>query len=306
MGRPRAPHRAGSRQCPFLAAIDALTCELATVRKFVPGNAVIEAEQRCSSADWPGCPLLTETESPSGGNLQRCPHLREVLLQRCTASPAELLIPGGAHLPSRCAGPAHRYCSLYLARTNPHPDPRAKQLTALPPHLAVTPNHMWIDVHTDGTCHLGVDAFLVRVVGKVVRLTFSSTRGLSRPAAVLKVGVGLELPLVFPFMVDVVAANLALKREPEALTIDPYGRGWLYEGRLVEEILPTEMLRAGEHARSWLAAEMTRLTEVVHGVVAHRKSDLGPTLADGGLFADGLADGLDQVELLRVFVAFFA
>lgn len=304
MPRDRLAKDKGSQRCPFLKAVDALTCQLSTVKKFVLDSAVNEAEQRCSSPAWRSCPLL-----PPGAAVDvdraDCPHLRRVRVQRCAASPRQLMIPGGDHLPSRCAGPSHRYCSLYLERIQPHPDPRMVEMGAFPRGRALAPNHMWLDVHADGSCHLGVDAFLVRVVGTVERVTFGPVRRLARPSVVLKLPVGLELPLVFPHPVDVEATNAELRRRPDALVSDPYGRGWLYEGRVPRGAVP-EALRRGAEARDWLGSELRRLTELVHQLIAHRGGDLGPTLADGGRFDDGLARQLDRAELLQIFVAFFA
>ncbi len=302
MHRKKDADQEGHSKCPFLAEVDAFTCNLATVKKFVPDCAIVNADQRCSSADWRSCPLgpSSTLESAEGGG---CPFLRRLQVQRCTAAPIERLIPR-TDLPSRCNGPSHRYCELYLERTDPH-SCRHKSRMALPPGLALAPNHMWLDVESDGTCHLGVDAFLARVVGAVDRVIFPSARRPTRPSVVLTMAVGLELPLVFPQVIEIASANVELRRHPDALATDPYRRGWLYEGKVRGDDLG-EGLRRGAQASAWLETEAERLTTLVHDMIARRGCDLGPTLADGGVSDEGLAQQLSHGELLQVFVAFFA
>ena len=63
---------------------------------------------------------------------------------------------------------------------------------------------------TTASCHLGVDAFLARLVGEVERLTFLTVKGDVRPAVVLTVG-GVDLTLVFAQPLPLVAANTRLR-----------------------------------------------------------------------------------------------
>ena len=47
----------------------------------------------------------------------------------------------------------------------------------MPGWLFYSPSHLWLDVGDDGLCHLGIDAFLARVVGSVERLVFLTPKG---------------------------------------------------------------------------------------------------------------------------------
>jgi hypothetical protein len=169
---------------------------------------------------------------------------------------------------------------------------------------------MWLDVGSDGSCHVGVDAFLAGVVGAVDEVTFLSPCGPGTPSLVLTVA-GTTLPLVFPQPLDITGVNGALRRHPDGLTSDPYGRGWLYEGRTLG--LPgrtgaaarTVGLRRGPDTETWMAAEVERLSRFVHTILSRRGGHLGPTSADGGGVSDALAQHLERAELLEVFSLFF-
>jgi glycine cleavage system H lipoate-binding protein len=143
---------------------------------------------------------------------------------------------------------------------------------------------MWIDVHEDQSCHIGIDELLARVSSPIERLTFPPTRGLERPSVVLTISCGLELPLVFPWLMEIQATNLELRGTPKALRTDPYGRGWLYHARLRGDQNASVSLVRGADAQNWLQQEHLRLILFSHDLLARNRSDrdLGPTLADGG------------------------
>jgi hypothetical protein len=109
-------------------------------------------------------------------------------------------------------------------------------------------------------------------------------KGEVRPAVVLSVR-GVDLTLVFPRSLPIVAANTRLRPRLDRLAADPYGLGWLFttrDGRRARsEPSPGAGLRRGRAAREWMASEVRRLDAVVHERFLPRH--LGtPLPADGG------------------------
>jgi hypothetical protein len=169
---------------------------------------------------------------------------------------------------------------------------------------------MWLDVGPDGSCHVGVDAFLVRVLGAVDEVTFLSACGPGSPSLVLT-AAGATLQLVFPKPLDITGVNGALRRHPDSLTSDPYGRGWLYEGRTLGlrdgtgvDARTSGLLRDPD-VEAWMASEVARLTLLVHDILSRRGGRSGSVLADGGAVSLALAQHLTRAELLEVFSLFF-
>jgi hypothetical protein len=121
---------------------------------------------------------------------------------------------------------------------------------------------------------------------------------------------GVDLTLVFPRALPLVAAHTRLRSSLDHLTADPYGLGWLFtarwdDGRRPRPEPPLDAgLRRGAAAREWMRSEVRRLSTVVHELFRPRA--LGTTLAaDGGDVAQDFLRHLDHEDVLRLFAAFF-
>jgi len=173
--------------------------------------------------------------------------------------------------------------------------------------LAHAPNHMWLDQRSDGSWHLGLDAFFADVVGHIDALTLTSRPGLSRPAAMVSVR-GVVLPMVFPRPLEIVVLNAALRGDPNRVVRDPYRSGWLYAGRIAGDegadggAERVGGLRSGARCRTWMADERARLDRFVRDQGA---GGAASCLNDGGAVRMPLAPHLAPDDLLRLFEAFF-
>jgi glycine cleavage system H lipoate-binding protein len=299
-------------RCPFLREEQVKSCQVAPFRKSLARSFATGEGERCTSADHGTCPALRESHE-AHPDASRCPFLRESLVQFCAASPRPTYVPWSESPDLRCAHDGHRFCELFLAAAAgsargpalPTGDPdEAATATVeglpVPGWLAYADNHLWLDVGDDGLCHLGVDAFLARLVGEVERLAFLTVKGEVRPSVVLT-AAGVDLTLVFPRPLPLVAANTRLRSGLERLVADPYGLGWLFTARWDGR---PEGLRRGKAAREWMASEVARLSVAVHDrLLRPRAGEALP--ADGGRPAPGFLRHLEREDALRLFAAFF-
>ena len=262
----------------------------------------------------PGTPLENDSQAirPIDESGDRCPFLQEIRACSCAAASSSRLIPRTLLAVRRCLGDSHRYCEFFLERVRLHPPTGADgREIPIAPGVALAPNHMWLDVGPDGCCHVGLDAFMVRMLGAIDEVIFLSARGRGAPSLVLTIA-GVTLPLVFPQPLDITCVNRAIRGHVDHLTADPYGRGWLYEGWPVAShgrtgpAARSSGLRRGADAETWMASEVSRLRQHVRTIASRRSSQLGPVWADGGEVAAGLAHHLERAELLEVFSLFFA
>jgi glycine cleavage system H lipoate-binding protein len=260
----------------------------------IPLAQAASAQEKCSSASHVNCEVY-QAQALAGAEEGPCPCLRASLMQYCSAAPITKFIPYSESLLSRCGSDSHRYCQLYLGMAHPGVDAGPADELPTPAWLLYADNHMWLDLTGDGMCHVGIDSFLARVLGKVEAITYVHPRGRQRPAAVLTSN-GMDFQITFPNCLSVTACNLYLRAEPGRLTREPYAGGWLFEGTPEEKT--AENLRPGGEAQQWMQEEARRMNEYLQQCAG--------VAADGGMFSGGLSQYLDADSARGLFHEFFS
>jgi len=297
-------------RCPLLRDEKVRSCRAAPFRKSLARSASGGEEGRCSTPAHAFCPVAPRGRESRSGPC--CPFLEETFVQFCAAAPVPTYVPWSSSPEARCGHDGHRFCESFRAaagdagRGPAHPSTGAAATVAdvegvpAPGWLYYAENHAWLDPGDDDLWHLGLDAFLARVVGSVERLAFLAVRAPARPAVVLTVR-GVDLTLVFPRGQGIVAANTRLRSRLDRLTADPYGLGWLFTVRA--PATPSFAgLRRGAAAREWMANEVRRLEGLVHACLASRGDRLA---ADGGRLVPDLLARLEREEALRLLADLF-
>lgn len=304
-------------RCPFLREAQVRSCQASPFRKPIVRSELAEPGL-CGSPAHRGCASAPEIheERPSG---DRCPFLAESLVQFCAAAPVTKYIPYSDSAGATCGSERHRFCELYLALAGSSApavrapaDERGTEDALgvpLPRWLWYADGHTWLDLAEDGTCHVGVDALLARMVGPVEEVELLTLKGVERPMAVLR-AAGVDVPVTFPNRLLLEGANTSLRAAPARLASDPYGLGWLFVGQARERAsghtLPsrvTEGLHHGAEAVSWMRGEAARLHDLVADA-ASRSAGVSGAAADGGLPEAGVLRLLPREEALRLVHTF--
>jgi glycine cleavage system H lipoate-binding protein len=286
--------------CPFLKEAQVKYCRTAVVRKLIPLAQAGRAAERCSSEDYPDCPVFRQQpDADEIAAFGTCPYLHESLMQYCGAAPVTRFVPYSESLLSRCGHDSFRYCELYLEMAHPAPPAETRDGIHMPEQLSYSANHMWLDVTDDGVAHAGIDAFLGRALGQVERISYVWQNGHHRPTAVVTVA-GVDVELTFPFPLQLTNCNLYLRANPGRLTSEPYTGGWLFEG--VPDAGTLENLARGAEARNWMDTEVKRMSEFLQQLPGPH----GPMAADGGMFSAGLARYIERDQMLALFHEFFS
>ncbi len=307
-------------RCPHLREAQVKFCRGSAFRKMIV-RAPAEVNERCTSPDYVHCPSVKEhrEEHPSQSH---CPFLQESLMQYCAVSPKTQFVPYTESFPSHCANESHRYCEIFIGLASPEGMPpetvsRAGGNSAcenvqgvkMPLWLQYSRNHFWLDRAGDGTCHIGVDGFLARLLGHVQSVSFTSTQAAGRPAATLTAG-GVDFTFIFPRPLQVRETNAALRADPGRIISHPYTLGWMFGGTAPDSGISAspgkEDLLEGREAQKWMEGELRRLSAFVRDQLAAREPELGALMADGGTVADGLVRQLTRDEILKLFNEFFS
>lgn len=272
--------------CPFLKEGRAQYCHSAPARKLILEGPGASGGGRCSSSEYYGCDLVGKDESRQ----ERCPHLEEIHVQYCGATPPTKLIPFSDSQLSSCTTGGYRYCESYLSLARPH------GVLTPPAGLQYAPNHFWLATEESGFCHIGIDSFLADVAGNIDGLTFVTTHGTQRPVVALTVN-GVEWPMTFPNPLLIHKVNSHLRSDPKRLIDDPYGSGWLFAGWELAEQTRAGLI-SGPHAAAWQAEEQERLAKEIHETL-----ELG---CDGGRPVRGVGQLLSRQQLVCLFQHYFS
>jgi glycine cleavage system H lipoate-binding protein len=308
-------------RCPHLRESQVKHCRISPLRKLIPRGLLRTENERCTSPRYLQCPsfIQTQEEYPAGDH---CPYLEESLVQFCSASPQTKFIPYSEESLTRCGTSASRFCEFSLAISSPETGIPAAPQTAsdasiqeclgipVPAWLGFMPNHFWISEGEDGINHIGIDAFLARLMGGVENISFLTTHGLAEPAVVFQVN-GVDIPLTFPRVERITAVNSHLRLDPDRLTQRPYGLGWLFQtrpdgsgvGKGSASAMP---IRRGREAVDWMHSEVGRLRESIQDELSAEYPELGRLAADGGMVIDRLFQVLSREAILRLQHEFFS
>lgn len=270
--------------CPFLTEGRAQYCRAAPVRKLILDGPGVTSNGLCTSDRYQECDLAEKNLQPQ----DRCPHLEDVRVQHCGASPIPKPVPFSDSQISICNRGSFRYCDSYLAHARPHGTPPSE-------NLFHTPNHFWLDVDESGLCHIGIDDFLADVAGHVDAVAFATAQGVHCPGLTVTIH-GLEWPMFFPNCLMIQKVNNRLRTEPSRLTSDPYGLGWLFEGQEMPGITRAGLV-TGAPSMEWQKSERERFAREIHEMHAPG--------CDGGLPAHGVAGLVSRPDLICLCQDFF-
>ncbi|MCC6587775.1 MAG: hypothetical protein IT168_13860 [Bryobacterales bacterium] len=281
--------------CPFLRETRVRYCRRASQRKLIPHLAEAANEERCSTHDFVQCSLY-RGQTECAAEAPPCPLLHESLVQFCAASSVTRFVPYSEAAISQCGSGSFRYCDLYLELTHAGAQALCEGVP-IEPDLLYTRNHWWVDLPADGPCHVGIDAFLARLLGEASRIDYATKTGWVQPIASVTAG-GADWQVTFPERVHLNRCNLYLRSNPARLAAEPYTQGWLFEGTLLADAaarLRRDCL-TGDAARAWMERETRKVNEHVQ--------QLSGAAADGGLFAQGLFSVLGREDALALFQEF--
>jgi glycine cleavage system H protein len=171
---------------------------------------------------------------------------------------------------------------------------RADAWRQVPEGVHIVDQHTWIKPDPTGGLGIGADAFLVRAVGaagRIVLPTVGEQVSAGQPLFRLEQN-GRSLMIPSALTGRIMAVNTRLENEPELLTSDPYGSGWIcyLNPTRVEGAAPRAHF--GEQATRWLEDEFALFRDFV--LQFSPDVAFGMTSQDGGLPAFGCLGELGQ------------
>lgn len=168
------------------------------------------------------------------------------------------------------------------------------------------PGHTWIKVEKADEVRVGIDNFLGGLIGKidVVVLPLSGRRviqGETLCSIILEEGI---MDIKSPVSGSILSVNKKLKDQPELISQDPLGKGFLLT------LKPRDLQRDkrnfffGEEAFTWCRKEWERFKEVAISELHHGQERLGMTMQDGGIKLREIKKLIEPERYIRLVNAF--
>lgn len=164
---------------------------------------------------------------------------------------------------------------------------------AVPAGVYLAEGHSWTLPLQEGTVRAGADSLIAHAIGAVSRVALPQTGDwvdAGAPLCRLELN-NRSITVNAPVTGRIAAINSELEKEPELLSSDPYGKGWVCS---IEEVRPqTQPVYFGQRATWWLRQEVDRFREFLEVQLAP-SPELGfATSQDAGLPMPGALSQFD-------------
>ena len=171
---------------------------------------------------------------------------------------------------------------------------------ALPESLAYHPGHSWAWDAGNGRVRIGFDELAASLLGSILRVEVPQRgrwlrQGEKGWTVITPHG---EAPMLAPAEGEIVAVNQKAISNPELISQDPYGSGWLLEIFSPDTQVSFRNLLTGGLARRWMEQSILELRQAF--------APMAPATAlDGGRIAPQLGNELPQESWRELTSRFF-
>ena len=168
------------------------------------------------------------------------------------------------------------------------------------------PGHTWVKVEKADEVRIGVDSFLGKMIGKVkvIVLPLSGGRVLQGDTLCSIIQEEGILRIVFPVSGSILSVNQKLKDEPELLTKDPLGEGFLLTLKPKNLQRDQKHLFYGEAALSWHQKELERFKTAIVSELSPDQNGLGITMQDGEIRLGDIEKLIDTERYIQLVSTF--
>jgi glycine cleavage system H protein len=168
------------------------------------------------------------------------------------------------------------------------------------------PGHTWVKVEKADEVRIGVDSFLGKMIGKVkvIVLPLSGGRILQGDTLCSIIQEEGILRIVFPVSGSILSVNQKLKDEPELLTKDPLGEGFLLTLKPKNLQRDQKHLFYGEAALSWHQKELERFKTAIVSELSPDQNGLGITMQDGEIRLGDIEKLIDTQRYIQLVSTF--
>ncbi|HLA27408.1 MAG TPA: hypothetical protein VJZ49_05885 [Syntrophales bacterium] len=159
------------------------------------------------------------------------------------------------------------------------------------------PDHCWVKVENPEKVKVGIDNLLTQLITdvKVVILPQAGSATGQGECCAHIIQEDYIVPVISPLSGSIQTVNPRLRKEPELVTNDPRGDGWLLTIKPENLERDLKNLLFGRKALSWYQREEKEIIARTDLIMKHNPA-VGPTMQDGGVRISSLQDVLNIVN----------
>ncbi|MCD4737397.1 MAG: hypothetical protein K8R53_15240 [Bacteroidales bacterium] len=177
----------------------------------------------------------------------------------------------------------------------------------IPRGLYYSKNHTWAFLEKSGFAKIGLDDFLLQIVGDIkVNQIKSTGENLNKGELIAEIYQnGKRLEIQSPISGEIVTINNNLSESPEILNQDPYGQGWIYAIKPTNWKSETNSYLMADGAIKWINQEIERFKDFL--TVSIGKQSAEPSLVtyqEGGELRRNILSEFDE-DIWKDFQAAF-
>jgi glycine cleavage system H protein len=143
-------------------------------------------------------------------------------------------------------------------------------LLSIPEGLFLSKNHTWAFLEKSGVARVGMDDFVIHVLGEV------SFADMHKPGENIRKGEvlarlehnGKHVSLLSPVSGEIIKVNPVLDQFRGMRIGDPYDQGWIYQLKPSGWVAETSGYMLSESASQWLRKELDRFKEFIGSAIA--------------------------------------
>lgn len=172
------------------------------------------------------------------------------------------------------------------------------------------PDHCWVKVENPDKVRIGIDDLLAQLIVDIKIIILPQVGSFTSEGEYYAhiIQADYILPVISPLSGSVETVNPRLIGEPELLTNDPKGDGWLITIKPNNLEGDLKNLLFGRRALSWYRKEEKEIIARTDSMLKNNSETVGPTMQDGGVRICSLQDVLStatyrqKTSILEFFI----
>ena len=164
------------------------------------------------------------------------------------------------------------------------------------------PGHCWVKVEDPENVRIGIDDVLTRLMVRLKAVVLPQAGEMIRQGECCAHIIQEHhiIPVIAPLTGTIQLVNKRLQKEPELIMSAPWDEGWMVTVKPATLEHDLRNLLFGKKALAWYQQKHQELTAAGTAMLQHSSNDLGPTMQDGGVKINSLAELLSAEQYYQV------